>query len=179
MALTSLATILPRWVQWADRMRPLFEGASYPLSESRPKFVGEIIQKFNVRKGKATLGAEYSINSIKTSVRDILIPALKQANMTFTEEEYLDAEILENFCIAEIPDFQGMIHKSYSIGKPVFALTDAEIRNSFNDGQNQTVGSLFTNYVKMRDKYKLDFEQIANQIIKIGQYANSTQSVFA
>lgn len=179
MALNSLATILPRWVDWADTMRDTFVDAAYPLSDSRPKFIGEIVQKFNVRKGKATSGAKYSIEGIKDSVRDTFIPALRRASMLFEESDYAEAKIPLDFCIAEIPDFQGMIHKSYAIGKPVFILTDSEIRDSFDDKRNLTVGNLFENYVKMRDKYKEDFEKIANQIITIGNHVHSTQSVLA
>lgn len=179
MALNSLATILPRWVDWADNMRDTFTGAAYPLSDSRPKFIGEIVQKFNVRKGKATLSAKYSIEGIKDSVRDTFIPALRRASMLFEESDYAEAEIPLDFCIAEIPDFQGMIHKSYAIGKPVFILTDSEIRDSFDDKRNLTVGNLFDNYIKMRDKYKEDFEKIANQIITIGNHVHSTQSILA
>ena len=179
MALNSLATILPRWVDWADNMRDTFIDAAYPLSDSRPKFIGEIVQKFNVRKGKATLSAKYSIEGIKDSVRDTFIPALRRASMLFEESDYAEAEIPLDFCIAEIPDFQGMIHKSYAIGKPVFILTDSEIRDSFDDKRNLTVGNLFDNYIKMRDKYKEDFEKIANQIITIGNHVHSTQSILA
>jgi cellulose biosynthesis protein BcsQ len=179
MALNSLATILPRWVEWADNMRDTFISAAYPLSNSRPKFIGEIVQKFNVRKGKATLSAKYSIEEIKDSVRDIFVPALRKASMLFEDSDYAEAEIPVNFCIAEIPDFQGMIHKSYAIGKPVFILTDSEIRDSFDDKRNLTVGNLFDNYVKMRDKYREDFEKIARQIITIGNHANSQELVFA
>lgn len=179
MALNSLSNILPRWVAWADNMREIFKDAAYPLSDSRPKFVGEIVQKFNVRKGKPTLSAKYSIDGIKEAIKDTFIPAVRKAQMLFENTVYEEANIPGDFCIAEIPDFQGMIHKSYAVGKPVFALTEDEIRDSFNDKTNLTVGNLHQNYVEMRDKYEKDFKKIANQLIVIAKYANSTQAVFS
>ncbi len=177
MALNSLANVLPRWVQWADDKRNIFAEATYPLPNSRPKFIGEIIQKFNVRKGRATRSATVSIEGIKESIRQVFVPSLKKNNMLFEEYIYQEAQIPTDFCIAEIPDFQSMIHKSYAVGKPVFNLSEEEIRNSFNDNKNLSTGNLLESYVKMRDEFRNQFETLAKQIMIIGKYANSYQTV--
>ncbi len=179
MAINSLAEILPRWVKWLRDMRPIFQDATYPLPNSSPKFMGGIIQKFNIRKGKATMSATYAIEGIKEALLDVLVPRLERANMLFERNIYTEAGVPDSFCIAEIPDFQGMIHKSYAVGKPVFALTDEDIRDSFDDNRNLTVGNLATQYGRMRDTYKADFEKIANQIITIERHANSLQPIFS
>jgi chromosome partitioning protein len=177
MAIHSLSNVLPRWVNWAEQMRPIFKDAAYPLSDNRPKFIGEIIQRFNVRKGRASQNATVSIVGIKEVIEQNFIPAMHKNNMMFGNEIYKEAEIQHDFCIAEIPDFQGMIHKSYAVGKPVFDLSESEIKDSFNDNKKLTTGNLFESYVKMRDDFQKQFEKLARQIITIGSYANSYQTI--
>lgn len=172
MALKFLSTKLPSWVDWADRMRPLFADASYPLSNSRPRFIGEIIQRFNIRKGKATLQAALPIEAIKTLIRDEFVPSISTHNMLFVPQAYEEAGIGEDYSIGEIRDFQGMIHKSYYVGKPVFDLTDDEIRAPVGDSAAPTVGTLLENYKSMRDDFKRDFEKMASQIIIMKKYAS-------
>ncbi|MEO6286837.1 MAG: AAA family ATPase [Dyadobacter sp.] len=171
MALNSLSSILPRWVEWSDRMRPLFQDASYQLSDSRPKFIGEIIQRFNIRKGGATRQAQVPIAGIKDEVITSLIPKLRDHNMLFSDDVYRDAGINADFCIAEIPDFQGIIHKSYARGVPVFALSDAQIRDPTSVSENPTVGTVLDTYKTMRDSFYQDFQRIARQIIIIKEHA--------
>lgn len=173
MALKFLALKLPNWVDWLDRMRPLFANASYPLSDGRPRFLGEIIQRFNIRKGKPTMQAAVPIEEIKKIITEIFIPSITSHDMLFSESDYQSAGIPDDFCLGEIRDFQGMIHKSYFIGKPVFDLTDEEIRMPVGDNGSPTVGTLLENYKKMRDDFKNDFERMANQIISLKDHADS------
>lgn len=179
MALSSLSNILPRWVDWADRMRPLFSDSSYPLSNSRPKFIGEIIQRFNIRKGKATKQVQTPIADIKAIVQDVFVPELKKHNMLFEPIAYDEAEILSDYCIAEISDFQGLMIKSHAQGVPVFALTDSQINLPATENEKPTTGTVLENYKGMRTEFYQSFEKIAQQIITIGKYANSTEPVFA
>lgn len=171
MALNFLSSKLPNWVEWLERMRPLFSDSSYPLPDSKPKFIGEIIQRFNVRKGKATSQAAIPIDKIKTLIKETFIPSMAQHGMLFPDDAYEEAKMPEDYCISEIRDFQGMIHKSYYIGKPVFDLTDEEIRMPIENGA-PTVGNLLENYIKMRDDFASDFKKIANQLIVFKKYAD-------
>lgn len=171
MALKFLASKLPNWVEWLERMRPLFADVSYPLSASNPKFIGEIIQRFNIRKGKATLQATIPIENIKAIIKDFFVPSIRKQGMLFPEEVYKEAGIPDDFCISEIRDFQGMIHKSFYIGKPVFDLTDEEIKLPIENGA-PTVGKLLDNYIKMRDDFRNDFEKIAKQLIVFKKYVD-------
>jgi cellulose biosynthesis protein BcsQ len=169
MAIVSLAKILPRWVDWADKMRPSYADASYPLPNSQPKFVGTIIQRFNVRNKKASASTQLPIDGIKTAVQDILIPALKRQNMLF--EQY-DEQVVENkYCLAEIPDFQGLVNKSYDIGKPVFALTEEDIKE-------KSSGNIATTYKQSTDRFNEIFDILASQITKITDYASSPEPVY-
>ncbi|OQW91365.1 MAG: chromosome partitioning protein ParA, partial [Beggiatoa sp. IS2] len=100
MAINTLTTILPRWVDWADRMRPLFAEATYPLAHSRPKFIGEIIQRFNIKNGQAAKPYRDNIEEIKETIRDKFIPKIAE-KMLFPKEAYLKASIPDDFCLLE------------------------------------------------------------------------------
>lgn len=164
MALNTLSIVLPRWVDWADRMRPLFEDATYPLASSRPKFIGELIQRFNIRKGKAVKPYRDNINEIKETVRDKLLPQLAKHDMIFPKEAYDEVGITGDFCVLELKDFQGLLPKSYEAGVPVFALTSAQLAET---------GSVLDGLEKNRDKLFNEFERLANKIIGLEKYAKS------
>jgi hypothetical protein len=53
MAIETLKNILPKWVSWKKNAVQLFADSAYPLLEGEPKFIGSLIQRFNVRKGRA------------------------------------------------------------------------------------------------------------------------------
>ncbi|MDZ7896776.1 MAG: ParA family protein [Arcicella sp.] len=170
MAIQTLSNILPRWIDWADKMRPLFSDSSYPLSYSRPKFIGEIIQGFNIRNGKAASPYKTNINDIKQMVKGTLLPTLIKSDMVFEHSIYEEAEINDDYCIAEIPNFQSILQKANNAGVPVFVITDAQI---------QETGPILTQLKGKRTEFYQLFEKIAKQIITIGNHANSQEPVLA
>ena len=91
-----------------------------------PKFIGTIIQRFNIRNGKAAKPYKDNIDEIKTKVRDVLVPKLRIANMLIAPNKYLD----QDFCLEEIPDFGGLLPKSFEAGVPVYALDDGDINET-------------------------------------------------
>jgi cellulose biosynthesis protein BcsQ len=173
MAIKSLATVLPRWVKWTDNMRNVYfeAGATYQLSNSRPRFIGEIIQRYNIRKGSAARPFQGSINEIKQVVSQTFVPAMKQNNMLFDDELYKSANIPIDYCFAEIPDFQSILQKANEAGVPLFTLTDSQLNvtGPVLDGPNGLK-------VKRQEFYDL-FLRLANQIITIVEYAANPQSV--
>lgn len=162
MAVNTLVSILPRWVDWHEKMRPAFIDAAYPLSASTPVLIGTLIQRFNVRKGKAAKPYRENIAEIKESVMQKLIPALESKKMVFTPDVYNDAGINNDLCLAEIPDFQGLLPKSNDIGVPVFAIEDAEIGET---------GPILEGMIEKRNQFYTLFNNISEQIIKITEYA--------
>jgi chromosome partitioning protein len=162
MALNTLSIILPRWVEWASRMRPLFQEATYPLSNSQPKFIGELIQRFNIRKGKAAKPYRDNINEIKDIVRNKFVPEIAKHNMLFPQEAYKEVGIPDDFCVLELKDFQGLLPKSYEAGVPVFALTKSQIAET-----GPVLKGLETN----RDNFYQEFKGLADKIIGLEKYA--------
>lgn len=147
MALKTLLKVLPRWKSWADNTRPLLEEASYPLPEAEMKFIGEISQRFNRRNKKPTASYNIMINEIKSFVNGEFIEILKKHNMICDLDEYH---------LAEIPDFGAMLQKSNTLGIPVFCLSDSELPG----------GATFENTTAKRDEIKKIFEYLAVTIME-------------
>jgi chromosome partitioning protein len=162
MALNTLVSILPRWVDWNEKMRPAFVDATYPLSTATPRLIGTLIQRFNVRKGKAAKPYRENIAEIKEAVVKNLVPALRIKNMIFDAQVYASAGINSDFCLAEIPDFQGLLPKSNDAGVPVFAIQDNEIGET---------GPIYDGMIDKRETFNTLFDSIAEQVIKITDYA--------
>lgn len=127
MAIKTLSTILPRWDLQSQSMHSSFIGSSYPFPNKKTRFGGILLQRFNIRNGKPSAPFRDNMDDIITSVKEILVPSLKLRSMVFSDENYEYAGINEDFCIAEIPDFQSLLPKAYIAGAPVFDLTDEEI----------------------------------------------------
>lgn len=164
MALNTLGSILPRWVDWVERMRPSFVDAAYALPTSTPKLIGILIQRFNVRNGKAAKPYRENISEIKEVVSSNLIPALKSKNMMYTTSVYSNAGISSDYCLAEIPDFQGLLPKANDSGVPVYEMRDDEIGES---------GAVRDGMIEKRGIFYNLFDDITNKILKVAEYAKS------
>lgn len=127
MAIDTLKSILPRWATWKSAAIDAFADSAYPLRPGVPKFGGSFIQRFNVRNGKAARPYRDNIQEIKARISEDLLPSLIKAGMTFPQDAYPTHLRNSGYCLAEIPDFGGLLPKANSAGVPVFDLTDAEI----------------------------------------------------
>jgi chromosome partitioning protein len=155
MALDTLASILPRWSSWLSQSGQLFSNSSYPPNLEPPKLLGSVIQRFNVRKGKAASPYRNNIQDIKIRFRDGLKPALARSNMVLPDDVYGNDFIQNGLCISEIPDFQGLLPKSLNAGVPVFALNDHEIDES---------GTVLDGMIANRDKFDVLFNEFADKV---------------
>src|SRR6185437_5063029 len=84
MAIDSLSSVLPKWRSWAIKAQKLeiLREANYPFPTISPKFLGTIIQKYRQRSGHVPAKAfQKWIDEIESGVRNVLIPALTQADM--------------------------------------------------------------------------------------------------
>jgi len=162
MAVDSLATILPKWIEWAKKAAALdtLKTANYPFPECKVKFIGTVIQRYRPRKNKPTVGFQDWINQINSRVRDRLFPILKNHGATFLAESYESAGIKEEkgFCIAEISDFNSLITASQNHQTPVFALEDHMFGH---------VGTVLQQDILKREEFRTVFEKMADHVIAI------------
>jgi chromosome partitioning protein len=164
MAVKTLSTILPRWYNTAIQMRSLFQDSSYPFPVKNPKFAGLVIQRFNIRSGKPSTPFRNNMDEIIQSIQDTLAPRLRTANMLFDQAFYQEAGVPDNFCLAEIPDFQSLLPQSHRYGVPVFALSDNQIERS---------GTVLDQMIIKRDSFNGLFNDFAHIIEEIKENAES------
>jgi len=162
MALDTLRTILPRWVAWKTTAVPLFAESAYPLPSGVPKFIGTLIQRFNIRNGKAAKPYRENIGEIQDKVRSEFVPALRVSGMALTPEQYGPELIASGYCLSEIPDFQGLLPKAHDAGVPVFAIRDNEIREA---------GNVLAGMKEKRALFRQQFESLSDLIEEKLAYA--------
>lgn len=158
MALKTLKTVLPRWKKWAVQSRAYFQEASYPLPDSEMKFVGEIVQRFNLRKQKAAHSYQSRIDEIKNYTESELVGELYKHAMTYDINKLVEEGKLENHCLAEISEFGGLLQKANDALVPVFALTDEQIGET---------GPVLSQMKTSRDRFDEIFTKIAEVILEL------------
>ncbi|MHC5917513.1 MAG: ParA family protein, partial [Nostoc sp.] len=161
MAINTLTNVLPKWVLWKKNSVQLFADSAYPLLEGEPKFIGSLIQRFNVRNGRAAKPYRDNISEIKTKIVGDFFEAISKVGMTLDLEEYKQDFINSGYCLEEIPDFQGLLPKSHQAGVPVFELLDTEI--------NET-GPVLAQMKKNRKTFQDKFQLLNNKLIELLSY---------
>jgi cellulose biosynthesis protein BcsQ len=162
MAIDTLKNILPKWVMWKKNAVQLFADSAYPLLEGEPKFIGSLIQRFNVRNGRAARPYRDNIAEIKSKMSGEFFESISSVGMTLSSEQYTQEFIENGYCLDEIPDFQGLLPKSYWTGVPVFELLDDEIKES---------GPVLDQMVKNRNRFREKFQTLNSKLIKLLEYA--------
>ncbi|MEM6229928.1 ParA family protein [Shewanella scandinavica] len=157
MAIDTLTTTLPKWMKWKKSAIDTFSESAYILPEGEPKFLGSLIQRFNIRNGRAAKPYRNNIDEIKSKISNEFYASISSVGMTLdnkSEEEFKR----DGYCLAEIPDFQGLLPKSHVAQVPVFALTDAEIKE---------VGSVLTGMIKKRDDLNGVFIKLKTTLVRL------------
>ncbi len=164
MAIDSLARVIPKWKKWSDKAQnlPVLRQASYPFPQTKPKFLGTIIQNYRPRNGAPTSGFQQWINHINHEVTQDLYPSLKSIGMTLPDSTYGSLK-RDNYCLAKISDFNSLITISQEKQTPVYALTDEQIGQS---------GAVLANTKKSQDGFKGIFSDLGNKVIRLTSHAN-------
>ncbi len=158
MAIKSIARVLPKWEAWAKQARTLFEDATYPLPVKTPKFLGYTVNDFTVHNKKPSRAFQNVIDKIDVTVRDILVPNLKQVGMLLSADAY------NRYCLAEIPNFHSFQARYQEYGIPVFELTDEMIGSKKITFENQKI---------RKAKFESLFSDAATEILRLIDYAES------
>jgi chromosome partitioning protein len=158
MALQTLESILPRWAIWKVGNEAGFKDSAYPLLPGLPKFAGTVIQRFNVRKGRAAAPYRDNIAEIKNVTGDRLYPALRKAGLTLPDGDYSRTLSNNGFCLEEIPDFGALLPRSHEAGVPVFALHDDEL---------DATGVVLANTIVKRDQIHGQLDAVAETLLDL------------
>jgi hypothetical protein len=120
--------------------------------------LGSVIQRFNVRKGKAAKPYRDNIIEIKRKITNDLMPALDNAGMLLSDEKYGAPLIQNGLCLSEISDFQGILPKALNAGVPVYEISDTEI--------NET-GPVLAQMKLSRDRFDELFSEMADEVQRL------------
>jgi cellulose biosynthesis protein BcsQ len=153
MALNTLSEVLPRWMKWKKSAIQIFSESVYPIPDCTPKFIGTLIQRFNIRNKQPAKPYRENIEEIQNYTKSMLYEKIKKEGMTI--ENYPCAFSNSGYCIAHIPNFQSLLQDAYRSGVPVFCLKDDEIKQT---------GVISENLIVKRDEFFKLFSTIAETI---------------
>ncbi|MCH8491531.1 MAG: AAA family ATPase [Oceanicaulis sp.] len=141
MSLKTLALEISKWVDWKQSYGSSFFDATYPLPEGWAKFLGALHSRFNRHKSKAAGQYHKRISEIDDRIEDSFVPAMKKSGCMYPDDRYLeashiilpssaaDADKVRPYALARVPDFGQITHLASDFDKPVFAITDDDIKD--------------------------------------------------
>jgi chromosome partitioning protein len=159
LAISSLATTLPRWMVQAAELRRLQQSSLYKIPDRNPRFIGMISQKYRPRSGRPAQAFQQWIDAILNAVNDVLMPALTLAGMTL-DRKHMRAAIPNepHVELSQIPDFNSLIAKSQECSTAVFALTDAQLN---------AAGAVLVSFIESRNLFERLFSSLADKVIAL------------
>lgn len=160
MAIDSLSRVLPRWMNWARSAAQLeaLAEADYPFVMPRLKFLGTIVQRYRLKGGEPTEAFRTYFEELDRSIDEILIPALTKSDLLLPPSRYRHAGLEGSLRLASIPDFNTLIANSQQARKPVFSLTQEDVRRTGYVWETQSASIA---------KFREIFEQLALRIERL------------
>lgn len=131
----------------------------YPI-RNKPLFLGAIHQRYRPRNEKPAKSFQNWINEIADSINGILVPSLKTigcvTDIAKQEEVILGSE-RKPYELANVSDFNSLIAISQQLSKPIFALSDDDIKQ---------YGKVFGHAEKTMQKSRNDFKEVFDSLGK-------------
>lgn len=154
MAINSLSSVLPKWEKWAKMARVAFNDSSYPFPTTSTKFLGTIIQNFTIRNGEPTQAFQKWIDEVASAVNGTLLPSITPEGMVLASQKYKTDQLKNGYCLAEIPNFTGLIPRSQRGRMPVYEVPDSLLG----------VGTVLEQYKIIRERFLVVFNQLADDV---------------
>lgn len=150
MSIDSLCRVLTSWETWAQKARPLFADATYPLPTTTPVFLGYTINDFNLSRGRPQQTFGSFMTQISEKVITELVPTLQGMHMTTSTQKYQSGyskmcscdpnrniDYPDNYCLAQISNFNKLIAISNENSIPIFEIVLDE--SLVQEGQRRTL----------------------------------------
>ncbi|WP_162287322.1 ParA family protein [Corynebacterium urinipleomorphum] len=129
MAIKSLSTAIPSWLDWARKVNQLgmFNDPDllYKFEPTNPKFLGTVIQRYRLRNGMPSRSFEQYFHYLDEAVDSIFIPEMRKNKLI---PDRIADKPSASMRLAEIPDFNSLIASSQAARKPVYTLSDNELK---------------------------------------------------
>lgn len=153
MALDSLSDVLPKWHKQSLRLQEneVLQHAEYKFPKKTPKFLGNVIQQFNVKYNQPTQGFIKWFDKINEYTNTKLVPSLSNQSMLIDDKYYGD-----NYILSEISNFNSLITYAQEHNKPVFALNKKDLQQS---------GTVWSSSEGKIEDFEILFSKLADNII--------------
>lgn len=121
-------------------------------------YIGEIIQRFNLRNQTAAKPYTSKINEIKDYVETELVCEFEKYNMVFDFTELIKKGLITDHCLAEISEFGALLQRANENSAPIFALTDMQMK---------ATGKVLEQMLTSKERFKKIFEDVANVVLEL------------
>ncbi|WP_295913707.1 AAA family ATPase [uncultured Xanthomonas sp.] len=147
-AIGSLEKNITKWHREIRRFKEDngFDNRNFAIRNS-PKFLGAVQQRYRPRNEKPGISFQGWIDRIRAAINGKLIPALEAIGCAIPQAEVakvLVGSTLQPYDLAHVADFNSLIAISQQLSKPVFALSDQEIRQTgrvFGHAEDTMIGN--------------------------------------
>ncbi|MCG7457129.1 ParA family protein [Corynebacterium sp. ACRPH] len=160
MALESLARTLPEWKAWADKTKAFGiyddEDILYKFVPKTPKFLGTIIQKYKNRNGVPTAAFKVFFHQLEIAIAKSLYPNLAKVDMALDQERY--EEVMDEFKLAQVSDFNTLIAVSQDQQKPTFKLQKEDLL---------TWGKAAETQLETIEQFDTVFTELAERVLEL------------
>ncbi|MFP1951765.1 ParA family protein [Lonsdalea quercina] len=166
-AINSLSETITAWHAELDFFKKTAKSGTANNITNKPKFIGAIHQRYRPRNGMPVKSFEHWVNEIHGAVNKVLAPSLHLIGCSASEEEIqlslnaTDTSHLKAYDLAQISDFNSLIAISQKLSKPVFAITDHDLKE---DGK---AGNVFDTMSDNRDLFFQQFERLCRRVLML------------
>jgi cellulose biosynthesis protein BcsQ len=130
-----------------------------------PQFIGAIQQRYRPRNESPAKSFLSWIDTIREAINTTFVPSLSEIGCVISREkmnEALNGSSLSAYDLAHIPDFNSLIAISQKLEKPIFSLTNDEIKTT-----GRVFGHAEETMKKSRDNFNALFSDLGNRVIQI------------
>jgi chromosome partitioning protein len=165
-AINSLAKNITKWHSEIKQFREAhgFDNKLFPI-KNLPLFLGAIQQRFRPRNEKPSTSFKNWIDKIRSSINGNLVPELRKIGCVIDRlsmEKALSGTDLEPYDLAQISDFNSLIAISQQLSKPVFALTDEEIRST-----GKVFGHAENTMIESKNNFAQNFQSLGLRVLEL------------
>jgi chromosome partitioning protein len=165
-AVNSLAKNIAKWHYEIEQFKKAhgFEDRLFPIRNA-PQFLGIIQQRYRPRNERPSLSFQDWIDKIRESINKRFVPALHKIGCVIDKENIENALAgtnLQPYDLAHIPDFNSLIAISQKLSKPIFALSDLEIKE-----HGKVFGHAENTMEESRNKFDVTFKDLSSRILKL------------
>lgn len=165
-AIGSLEKNITKWEREIRRFREDngFDTRSFPI-RNKPKFLGAVQQRYRPRNERPATSFQSWIDKIRAAVNAKLVPELRKIGCVVDASDLANALIgteLQPYDLAHVPDFNSLIAISQQLMKPVFALTNDEIKNT-----GRVFGHAEETMIANRNRFDEIFDGLGRRVIEL------------